>query len=140
TTTEPTVVIDYVDITTSAFTPGASLTSLNGTTDVTIVAAPVASTTRQVKYINIFNADTVAHTITVQHDDNGTERILWKGLISAGATLSWTPENGWVNTSLTGGLPVEFHGCLLTKSGDQSLSDSTYVPVTWDQEEYDTDA
>jgi len=97
TTTEPTVVVDYVDITTTAFTPGASLTDLNGTTGVTIVSAPASSTTRQVKGINIFNADTVVHEIAVMHDDNGTSRTLIQTTMQPNETLVWTPELGWSN-------------------------------------------
>lgn len=97
TTTEPIVRVDYVDITTTAFTPGRFLGSLNGTTDVTITAAPAASTTRQVKYVSISNIDTVAHAITVKTNDGSSDYIEIVTTMQAGETLVWTPELGWSN-------------------------------------------
>jgi hypothetical protein len=138
TTTEPTVVIDYVDITTSAFTPGASLTSLNGTTTATIVSAPASSTYRQIKYINIYNADTVDHIVTVKHDDNGTERILWMGNIASSNTLFWTPEQGWLNTSDI--VNSRYSGCHLYLSSNLTAQDfSTAAAISFDSETHDTD-
>ena len=48
--------------------------SLNGTTAVSAVAAPAASKQRIVlaKGIRVYNADTVAHTITWQKNKNST--------------------------------------------------------------------
>jgi hypothetical protein len=87
----------YQDITSAGMTlPQSSSQGLtNNTTDVDLVAAPAASTTRQVIIINIYNDDTVSQTVTVKKDVGGTDYILWKGILLAGNTLFWSRENGW---------------------------------------------
>jgi hypothetical protein len=87
----------YQDITSAGMTlPQSSSQGLtNNTTDVDLVAAPAASTTRQVIIINIYNDDTVSQTVTVKKDVGGTDTILWKGVLQAGETLYWSRENGW---------------------------------------------
>ena len=60
----------------------------NDTTDVTIVSAPGASTTRMIpRYgLSIYNADTVAATIYLQLKDTATDRIIEKAVIDPGET------------------------------------------------------
>jgi len=87
----------YQDITSAGMTlPQSSSQGLtNNTTDVDLVAAPAASTTRQVIIINIYNDDTVSQTVTVKKDVGGTDYILWKGVLLAGDILYWSREDGW---------------------------------------------
>jgi hypothetical protein len=61
-----------------AFMEGASDGTLNGTTDVTLVSAPAASTRRLVKTIIIHNRDTIAQTITLKYVNGGNERFIGK--------------------------------------------------------------
>lgn len=103
-TTELPIVSSWVDITTTAMTPGSTDTTSNDTTDVTIVAAPGASTYRHVKLINIYNADSVSHVVNVQYDNNGTERLLVKITLPVGYTLIYTDGEGWRALSSTGAL------------------------------------
>jgi len=75
---------NWADQTTTAFTPGR--TNSNGATaggaTLTIVAAPLASTQRQVKTITIFNANaTYSNLITVQHFDGTTSDDVWRGTL-----------------------------------------------------------
>jgi len=95
TTTNPVYHVSYADLTVSTFVAGAFNGALNGTTSVTIVSAPAASTQRQVKYLSIFNADTVAHTVIVRHDTSGTERVMVRVALPVNSTLTWTPDAGW---------------------------------------------
>lgn len=83
------------DITTTAFTPGRTAINTNSTTDVIVVPSPAASTQRVCDVLNIYNQDTVAQTVTVKFDANGTEYILWSGLLIAGQTLIYQEGNGW---------------------------------------------
>lgn len=53
-------------------TPGSNHGSLNGTTPVTIVAAPGASTTRTIRSIRFVNIDTAAVTIRIRKVVAGT--------------------------------------------------------------------
>lgn len=85
----------YADHTTTTLTPAASNGLTNGTTPVTLVGSPAASTQRQVKFVSIFNNDTVVHLITVRFDDGTNERILCRILLQVGETLQWTQEYGW---------------------------------------------
>lgn len=89
TTTESPIVVSYDDITTTAFTPGASQTITTGSTAVDIVAAPAASTQRAVKFISVYNADTAAHTYTFRYNDNGTTRILFAPLLAVGQSATY---------------------------------------------------
>lgn len=58
----------------------------NSTTDVDLVAGP-SSGRAVVRYINVYNADTVAATVTLKVDDNGTEYILVKRTLQPGESL-----------------------------------------------------
>jgi len=85
----------YVDVTTTANTAAESDTATNNTSTVTIVAAPSASTVRQVKRIAVYNADTAAATITVRLNNNSTLRILVKITLAVGDTLMYSDVEGW---------------------------------------------
>lgn len=90
------------DITTSAYTPGKSVTNTNDTTDVSIVTAPGASTQRVVDYLSVYNADTVAATVTLKFDVSGTEYVLWKGQLSAAEKLEYVEGTGFRVFSTSG--------------------------------------
>lgn len=79
----------------STFVPGSSDEVTNGTTAVTVIAAPAASTQRAVKELSVYNADTVQHFVTVRlFDGTNTRRIVgWE--IPAGDTLYYSAESGW---------------------------------------------
>lgn len=118
TTTNPSYVTTYSDDTGSAFTEGSSDGALNGSTQVTLVASPSASTRRLIKTIYIANIDTVANTITVTYNDNGTLRTIAKVTLQVNDT--WSTDGttdssgalkqtlGTINlaTQVTGILPI----------------------------------
>ena len=65
----------------------------NGTTDVTILAAPAASTSRTINAgaITIANNDTATINVTLQINDNATDRVLYPDIeILAGDV--WTNQ------------------------------------------------
>lgn len=97
TTTSPEVYVSYVDITTTTFTPGVQRSTLSGGAgaDTTVVSAPAASTQRQVKYMTIFNRDTVTHTFTVQHDLSGTDFFIAQIMLLANEMAEYVYEKGW---------------------------------------------
>lgn len=76
-------------------TPAPERSLTNNTTAVTILSAPASNNQRVVDSINVYNADTVAATVTIQFNDNGTIAILKKKTLASGETLAWTRGSGW---------------------------------------------
>ena len=70
-------------------TPGGSDGTLNGATEVTLVAAPAASTVRVCKCVTIQNRDTATVTLTLRKVSGGGTRQLWSGTLAVGDTLIW---------------------------------------------------
>ena len=89
-TTNPDFTSAYGDDTGSAFTEGANDGALNGTSSVTLVAAPASSTRRVVKNITIENKDTAAVTLTISYNNNSTLRTIAKVTLAVGDT--WTTD------------------------------------------------
>lgn len=102
TTAEPEYVVSWADISTVEFTPGTATGLLDGTTPVLAIPAPTAGLQRHVQLINVYNADTVDHTITVQYKDDAEVVILGEFSLAVGHTLTYTPDNGWVIWGQTG--------------------------------------
>jgi hypothetical protein len=98
------VVATYVDVTSTDYTPISNDTQSNGTSTVTIVAAPDASTQRQVKFISIYNADTASATVTVRLNNNSTLRTITKAVLPTGYTLVYTDGEGWRTLTTNGGV------------------------------------
>ncbi len=84
------------DRTSTTFTAGRTVINTNNTTDVTIASAPAASTQRIIDYISVYNDDTTGGTVTIKLDANGTEYILYKGLLGVGETLTYIDGQGWL--------------------------------------------
>ena len=95
-TTNPDFTAAWADDTGSAFTEGSTDGALNGTSAVTLVAAPAAATRRVIKSLTIENKDTAAVTITVSYNNNGTLRTIVKVTLNVGDT--WT-LNGAYDTN-----------------------------------------
>ena len=89
-TTNPDFTAAYADNNGTNFTEGANDGALNGTSSVTLVAAPASSTRRTIKSITIENRDTAAVTITVSYNNNSTLRTIAKVTLNVGDT--WTTD------------------------------------------------
>lgn len=85
----------YRDITTTAYTPGRNALNTNSTTDIDLVGAPDSSTQRVIDFLSVYNADTVSATVTIKLDANGTEYILWKGILQTGEKLQYNDSDGF---------------------------------------------
>jgi hypothetical protein len=94
-TTNPTYVASWVDITTTAFTPGSADGALNGATPVTPVAAPSAGAFRQIKFLTVWNNDTITQTITIEMYVSTTQRTMFRGNIDPGGCLMFTDTYGF---------------------------------------------
>jgi hypothetical protein len=118
TTTNPGFTVAYADDTASGLTEGANNGSLNGVTDVTVVAAPAASTRRVIKFISIQNTDTTAKTINIKYDVSATQvniavvtlqvNEVWTtdGTYDSGGALKNTMGVVSLTSGVTGVLPV----------------------------------
>lgn len=95
TTSQLQCVASWRDITTTAYTAGRTVSATNNTTDVNLVPAPAASTQRVIDFFSVYNADTVAATVTIKLDANGTEYILYKDVLNSGDTLRFVEGYGF---------------------------------------------
>lgn len=113
----PDFTASYADNDGSTFVEKASDGALNGTSDVTIVAAPTTGFRRIIKKITIENKNSSTVVLTVKYDNNGTQRTIAKVTLNPQDT--WSLEGtfdqfgslkqtlGTVNvSSVTGTLPI----------------------------------
>lgn len=94
TTTQPTFTAHYVDLDSSfaLSDAGEGDGATNSTTAVTAVAAPASGHRRQVKYLSVYNGDTVAAVVTVRINNNSTLRTIVKTTLQPGETLQYVSE------------------------------------------------
>ncbi|GAH00253.1 unnamed protein product, partial [marine sediment metagenome] len=127
------VTTNWADKTSSALTYGNTITVTNDDTEVTIVAAPGASTQRLVKEITVYNADTAAATFTILHESSATERRYFEVTIPAGRT--WTMTGGFADGQ---GIAIGEAFIHITDAADKTSSALTYgntITVTNDDTE-----
>tara|TARA_R110000868_G_scaffold91836_1_gene254555 strand:- start:33 stop:866 length:834 start_codon:yes stop_codon:yes gene_type:complete len=136
-TTNPSYTTAYADNNGTSFTEGASDGVLNGTTAVTTVSAPAASTRRIVNTITVENNDTAAVTITIGYLNTASTRVIAKVTLQVGDT--WTTNGaydtngnlkqtmGTVNlaTQVTGTLPIANGGTGATSFASASIATYT---------------
>ena len=129
TTTNPDFTAAFADNTGTSFTEGANDGAFNGSSPVTIVAAPAASVRRVIKSITIENRDTAPITFTLSYDNSSTLRTIAQVTLQVGDT--WTTNGtfdtngnlrsalGTINlaTQVTGTLPVLNGGTGITSFG-----------------------
>jgi hypothetical protein len=87
-TTNPDFVTAYSDDNGTTFVEGSSDGALNGTSQVTLVSAPAASTRRLIKSIFIENKDTASVTLTITLNNSSTLRTIAKVTLAVGDTWS----------------------------------------------------
>jgi hypothetical protein len=90
TTNQLPFVLGYVDVLSSDMSVsavGSNDGASNSTTPVTVLAAPVSGHTRQVKFLSVQNADTVPAVVTLQYNDNSTERTIVTITLAVGDNL-----------------------------------------------------
>lgn len=95
-TTNPDFTAAWADNNGTTFTEGATDGALNGTSSVTVVAAPAASTRRTIKAITIENKDTAPVTVTVSYNNAATLRTIAKVTLNVGDT--WTTDGTFDTT------------------------------------------
>lgn len=73
-----------------AFNEKTSDGVFNGTTAVDLVAAPAASTRRVLRSIYVHNNDTVAATVTLRLNNNGSPRVIARAQLQPNEALEFT--------------------------------------------------
>ena len=109
------------DITASAYTAGESSALTNGTTDVTLVAAPAASTQRVIDYIAVYNADTAPATVTVETDTSTVERRHVRVTLRPGESLHYDGQGGAWRT-------LDARGAMLTAAQTVAPASAVAIP------------
>lgn len=101
--------ISYADISTTTFLPSSSEGKIVTATTATVLAAPAASTQRQVKLITITNRHaSTTNTVRVKKDISGTEYYLTpSATLLAGETMQYIDGQGWKFYTSTGSLKVD---------------------------------
>lgn len=105
--------INYVDvIPTASATPSSSQGKITTITTTTVLTAPAASTSRQIKSIFITNNSTTnANTITVSKSVSGVDYTLTSSIVlQAGANITYESGIGWsLGTILLNSLTEDYH-------------------------------
>lgn len=111
TTNQPDFTVHYADSATGAFTEASDDGTLNGTTPVTLVAAPAASTQRVIREFTILNTDTDPVTITITYESGANSRRLWRGVLQPDESVTSDgsyDENGALKTAIAT-IPAHSH-------------------------------
>jgi hypothetical protein len=89
--------VSWIDMNGSTVTPGRTNTLISTATTTTIVAAPAASTVRNIKHISIRNrGTTTASNVTVVHRESGsTDAEMIKSLLQPGNSLVYEEHSRW---------------------------------------------
>lgn len=83
-------------------TTGKQNTAISTAATTDVVAAPAASTVRNIKYINIRNRSAGSTVdVTVLYNANGTTFELHKVTLQAQQVLMWTMQTGWLTVTPT---------------------------------------
>lgn len=111
-TNQPEFTAHYADVG-SSFVEKSEAGTLNGTTEVELVAAPSGTNRRVIKDITIYNADTAEITFILQLKAGGTPRSEYKRTLSPGATFSLErPEDGVTDHALLTSIGTNTHAQL----------------------------
>jgi hypothetical protein len=117
----------YSDHTTSAFTPGSTQGTIASATTTTIVAAPAASTQRQLLSITLRNRHASTSCVcTLKLDIAGTEYLVTPGMILlAGESLQWLPHTGWIHFDTAGNVVIPGTSSVVWGTITGTLADQT---------------
>ena len=102
TTNQLPFIVAYNNTSATAVTPTKNTGTTNSTTAVNLVAAPAASNQRLVRYVSIYNSDTVTAEVTVRFNDNASIRKILVVSLLPNESLQYTYEVGWKAYDSTG--------------------------------------
>jgi hypothetical protein len=120
----------WADLLSGAVTPGRTNTALSSAATTDVVATPAASTTRNVKTINIRNKDTVLSCdVTVVYNQNGTSYQLHKATLNTGDALEYIEGVGWFLITSTAKLDTKLRVATDVANATTSFADITGLTV-----------
>ena len=105
--TENTTTIDYnvawVDHTAAGISPSRSVGTISSITTSSLVSAPSAGVTRQIRGVSLVNTSSgSASTVKVQVDSSTVETVIAKVNLHPGDTLYYSDGAGWYSTDRSG--------------------------------------
>jgi hypothetical protein len=108
----------YVDYSGSTVTPGRKNTLISTATTTDVVAAPGASTTRNVKAMEIRNRHaSLPVTVTVKHTDGTTVVELYSVALLPGHSLQFLEETGFFDTAGASSPALPYYGKIYAARG-----------------------
>lgn len=120
--------VDNQTATATPYTPGRTNTAIASATTTTVLAAPAASTQRQLKHL-ILSAKGGANTVTVQLFDGAVAYQLFFATLATGETIEYEDLAGWFVRDATGALKTTGVGSGRLMRAPQVLtSGTTYNP------------
>jgi len=114
TTNQVSCVASYSDKSSTAYSGGSQVGLSNNTTATTICAAPASGNIRDVDSMTVYNNDTVAATVFIYYNDNGTLATLKNALLQPKDSLIYTHGKGWETT--------DANGCIKTSITSQTAT------------------
>ncbi len=97
----------YIDHSSSGAAPGCSQGAIASATTTTVVAAPGASTQRQLKTATFRNKGSASQLLTVKLDVSATEYVIVTATLLPNQTLSYEDGLGWQVLQSSGAVRVE---------------------------------
>lgn len=80
------------------------ITNTNGTTPVTIVAAPGSGEKKLVEFISVYNPNSANATVTIHVDVSGTKYIILVCTLANGERLEYAEGRGWATYTTAGAI------------------------------------
>lgn len=108
--------------------------ALNGVTAVVPLTGPDSGQTRNISDIVIYNADTVAVTVTVNKKVSTTSYPLLKQSIAPSQTMTWNAKTGVqlsATTAAGAGTGTTLTGMAVTESGNGVVQKTTFTFTNW---------
>jgi hypothetical protein len=107
TTNQLQFIASYNNISSTAVTPAKNVGLTNNTTAVDLVPSPAGSDERQLRWCSIFNSDSVASSVTVRINFNGTTRTVFSTILQVNEYIQYTHRTGWKVFDVNGAIKVQ---------------------------------
>jgi hypothetical protein len=117
----------WIDNAAGVATPGRANSAITTAATTDIVASPAAGKQRNVKTVYLFNRDSAAADITVQHTDGTLVAQLHKVTLPPGATLQYEDEHGFI----IGGMQSTTTVASGFTTGDAKITLKTVADASW---------